>query len=201
VKSNRGLRASGAIYRASRSPDGARSWRCSDHGGLNHEPRARRPAWALWARPEAEHVGRARTSMAASSADDHLTVDGDANVNVNVVVVNFKHEYHVSLGLVIAARIHKAPQSRPHPTPPSRTYPAPPSRPCPTPPSSQPSVVGHPPPCTSSMAHAHPRRSMHILDAYPRCTPSMHVPSMALLARDHHVAIPQGAPLTVRGTA
>ena len=36
----------------------------------------RRPAWALWARPE--HVG----SMTASSADDHLTVGGDANVVV-----------------------------------------------------------------------------------------------------------------------
>ena len=38
------------------------------------QPRTRRAAWALLARPG--HVG----SMAASSADDHLTVGGDANV-------------------------------------------------------------------------------------------------------------------------
>ena len=36
-----------------------------------------RPVWALWARPG--HVG----SMAASSADDHLTVGGDADVVVS----------------------------------------------------------------------------------------------------------------------
>ena len=67
LKSNRGLRAS-------------RSRRCEIMAGHQRpwraQPRARRAAWALWARPE--HVG----SMAASSADDHLTVGGDANVVV-----------------------------------------------------------------------------------------------------------------------
>ena len=56
---------------AHRTPDGARSWH---QRPWRAQPRARRAAWALWARPE--HVG----SMAASSADDHLTVGGDADV-------------------------------------------------------------------------------------------------------------------------
>ena len=60
--------------RASPAPDGARSWH---QRPWRAQPRARRAAWALWARPE--HVG----SMAASSADDHLTVGGDANVVVS----------------------------------------------------------------------------------------------------------------------
>ena len=65
LKSNRGLRASRS--------DGARSWH---QRPWRAQPRARRAAWALLARPE--HV----SSLAASSADDHLTVGGDANVVV-----------------------------------------------------------------------------------------------------------------------
>ena len=65
LKSNRGLRASRS--------DGARSWH---QRPWRAQPRARRAAWALLARPG--HVG----SMAASSADDHLTVGGDADVVV-----------------------------------------------------------------------------------------------------------------------
>ena len=57
------------------------------------QPWARRPAWALSVRPG--HVG----SMAASSADDHLTVGGDADV-----VVSADPEHAAGPSLYVPAR-------------------------------------------------------------------------------------------------